>query len=217
MKIELDNINLYYEVYGEGKPFFLLHGNGQSSKIFDKLITKLKQNYKVYAIDSRCHGKSDKKFPISYEMMRDDIITFIKKLNIKKPILYGFSDGGITGLMIAMKDSNLLSKLIVSGPNLTPDKLKPRMRFLVKAGYFFSHNQLFKLMLTEPHIPLKELNKISTPTIVLGGSNDIVYEKHLKEIAKNIPNSKIEILPHETHGSYVNHSDKLYSVIKKYL
>lgn len=217
MKIKVNNINLYYEVFGEGKPIILLHGNGQNNKIFDKLIENLQKEYKVYAIDSRCHGQSDNSKTTSYEFMRDDVIAFIKELKIDLPILFGFSDGGIIGLMIAIKEPNILSKLVVSGPNLTPDKLKLRMRLFSKLGYFFTRNKLFKLMLIEPNIPLKELHKISTPTIVLGGSNDIVYEEHLREIAENIKGGKLEILDHESHGSYINHSKKLYYILKKYL
>ena len=53
--------------------------------------------------------------------MCDDIIEFIKKINIEKPILYGFSDGGIIVLLIAIKEPNLLSKIIISGANITPN------------------------------------------------------------------------------------------------
>ena len=104
MKILVNNVNLYYEEYGNGKPLILLHGNQESRDIFDKLIDKLKDNYKVYAIDSRCHGKSEDPVDISYDLMCDDIIDFIKKLHIDKPILYGFSDGGIIGLLVAIKE-----------------------------------------------------------------------------------------------------------------
>ena len=98
MNINVNNVNLYYEVYGDGDPIMLLHGNSETHEIFDKLIEKLKDKYKVYAIDSRCHGKSEDTKIISYELMRDDVICFIKKLNISKPILYGFSDGGNIGV-----------------------------------------------------------------------------------------------------------------------
>ena len=59
MKILVNNVNLYYEEYGNGQPIILLQGNQETHEIFDKLIDKLKDNYKVYAIDSRCHGKSE--------------------------------------------------------------------------------------------------------------------------------------------------------------
>ena len=53
MKIKVNNIELYYEKYGEGKPIILIHGNQETHEIFDKLIEKLKSNYQVFAIDSR--------------------------------------------------------------------------------------------------------------------------------------------------------------------
>ena len=112
MNINVNNVNLYYEVYGEGTPIILVHGNSETHQIFDALINKLKDNYKVYAVDSRCHGKSEDTKEISYDLMAEDMIEFIRKLKINKPIFYGFSDGGIVGLLIAIKEPKLLSKLI---------------------------------------------------------------------------------------------------------
>ena len=64
MEVLVNNVKLYYEEYGVGKPIILLHGNQETHEIFDKLIDILKTNYKVYAIDSRCHGKSEKIYEI---------------------------------------------------------------------------------------------------------------------------------------------------------
>ena len=77
MDILVNNVKLYYEVYGEGQPIILLHGNQETHEIFDKLINKLKNNYKVYAIDSRCHGKSENPIDITYNLMCDDIIKYL--------------------------------------------------------------------------------------------------------------------------------------------
>lgn len=217
MKILVNNVNLYYEVYGEGKPIILLHGNSETHEIFDKLIDKLKESYKVYAIDSRCHGKSEDPIDISYDIMSNDIIQFIKKLSIENPILYGFSDGGIVGLLVAIKEPNLLSKLIVSGANVTPDGIKKSDYILSKVMYFFTRNKLFKMMLNEPNITSEELKKINVPTIILTGEKDIIKYQHTKYIANNISNSSLDIINNEKHGSYVVHSDKLYGIIKKYL
>ena len=217
MKILVNNVNLYYETYGEGQPIILLHGNGETHEIFDKLIDKLKENYKVYAIDSRCHGKSENLTDISYNIMRDDVIDFIKILKIQKPILYGFSDGGIIGILVAIKEPDLLSKLIVSGANITPNGLKPKDYLLTKLAYFFTKNKLLKIMINEPNIKQQELKRINIPTVILAGENDCIKPKHTKFIADNIKNSTLEIIKKETHGSYVAHNDKLYEILKKYL
>lgn len=217
MKILVNNVNLYYEEYGNGQPIILLHGNQETHEIFDKLIHKLKENYKVYAIDSRCHGKSENPIDISYDLMCDDIIEFIKKLNIQKPILYGFSDGGIVGLLIAIKEPNLLSNLIISGANITPDVLTFFDNMITKLFYFFTRSKYIKMMLDEPNIPLRDLKKINIPVHVLAGEKDVIKYEHTKLIADNISNSTLEIIKNENHGSYIIHSDKLYEIIKKYI
>lgn len=217
MKILVNNVNLYYEEYGIGQPIILIHGNGETHEIFDKLIDGLKDNYKVYAIDSRCHGKSENPIDISYNLMRDDIIEFIKKLNIEKPILYGFSDGGIIGILIAIKEPELLSKLIVSGANITPNGLKTKDYLLTKLIYTFTRNKLLKIMIKEPNITESELHRIKIPTIILVGEKDCIKYKHTKYIADNISNSTLEVIKNEKHGSYIVHSNKIYEIIKKYI
>ena len=217
MKFLVNNVNLYYEEYGNGQPIILLHGNQETHEIFDKLIYNLKENYKVYAIDSRCHGKSENPIDISYDLMCDDIIDFIKKLNIEKPILYGFSDGGIIGLLIAIKEPDLLSKLIISGANITPDVFTPFDMLITKLFYFFTRSKYIKMMLDEPNIPLKNLQKITIPVHVLAGEKDVIKLEHTKLIADNIKNSTMEIIPKEKHGSYIIHSNKIYEIIKKYI
>ncbi len=217
MNINVNDVNLYYEVLGNGTPIILVHGNSETHQIFDVLISKLKDNYKVYAIDSRCHGKSEKSEKISYDLMAEDMIEFINKLKIDKPIFYGFSDGGIIGLLIAIKQPKLLSKLIVSGANLNPDGMSKSMLIMSKIGYFFTRNKLFRMMIKEPNITIKDLEKIDIPTYILAGEKDVIREEHTRLIADNIKNSKLEIIPKENHSSYIVHSEKIYDIIKKYI
>lgn len=217
MKIFVNNVNLYYEEYGKGKPIILLHGNQETHEIFDILIDRLKDNYKVYAIDSRCHGKSENPIDISYDLMCDDIIDFIKMLHIDRPILYGFSDGGIIGILVSIKEPDLLSKLIISGANITPDVFTPLDMLITKLFFFFTRSKYIKMMLDEPNIPLKDLQKITIPVHVLAGEKDVIKLGHTKLIADNIKNSTMEIIPKEKHGSYIIHNDKIYEIIKKYI
>lgn len=72
-------------------------------------------------------------------------------------------------------------------------------------------------MIKEPNIKLRELRKIQVPTYVLAGEKDVIKLEHTKLIADNIPNSILEIIPNENHGSYIINSDKLFYILKKYL
>ena len=217
MLIKVNDININYEIYGQGSPIILLHGNKETHEIFDKLIEKLQINHTVYALDSRCHGKSDNPKDISYNLMAKDVIEFIKTLKIPKPTLYGFSDGGIVGLLIAIQEPKLLSKLIISGAQLNPNGAHLYNVIFDKILYFFTKNKLVGLMVKEPNIALEDLQKISIPVHVLAGEKDTIKLKHTKLIASNIKNSTLEIIKHENHESYIIHSDKIYNIIKKYL
>ena len=192
MNIKVNDIELYYEKTGQGRPIILLHGNGESLDIFKILLKQLSPNYTVYAIDSRDHGKSGKVKSLDYRDMMEDVAAFIGQLDIEIPILYGFSDGGIIGLLLAIKYPVLLSKLIISGANANPDGIKTFTAILMKITYFFTRSRKYKLMLTQPNITYTELNTIVTPTLVLAGKKDIVKDEHTKRIAENIPGSVLK-------------------------
>jgi len=210
-------IELYYEKTGQGEPVVLLHGNGEDHTIFDVLVKQLSPDYTVYAIDSRGHGKSGKVESLDYNSMMEDVALFIREMGIQKPIMYGFSDGGIIGLLLAVKYPEMLSKLIISGANTHPDGIKGIHILPMKIVYFFTGSRKNKLMLTQPCITDAELNAIVTPTLVLAGSKDLIKENHTRNIAKNIPGSVLRILEGESHGSYVVKSEKLYEIIKIFI
>jgi hypothetical protein len=69
-----DGVNVYYEIYGQGKPMVLLHGNGGSIGSRAQLIPEFASHYRVIALDARCHGKTDcPKGYLTYEQMASDV------------------------------------------------------------------------------------------------------------------------------------------------
>lgn len=209
MVIQLNSQVIWYEKSGEGDPVILLHGNQESHEIFDELAARLSERFTVYALDSRGHGKSATPAEIHYEDMATDVIHFVEALEIPKPILCGFSDGGIVALLAAIRRSRLFSRLIVCGANLSPKGLKGSVLREIRRSWKKNHNPLDELMLTEPDISEWNLTRISIPVLVLAGERDMVKPKETKRIAFAIPNATLQILPGEDHGSYVIHSDKL--------
>jgi len=217
MKISINNTDIFYIREGSGCPFILLHGNGENHTIFKDLIKKLSSSYTVYAIDSRNHGQSAKSEIFNYEIMSEDIIAFINAFKLERPILYGFSDGGIIGILIAIKYPFMLQKLIVSGVNIKPNGLK--LHLLI---YYFIKNLLFKdplikLMLKEPNIEKEQLQKIVIPVYLLVGTKDVIKRKHTLYINKHIKGSKLIVVDHATHDSYVFDNDQLYQLLKPIL
>lgn len=215
MFLDTGKIKLYYEKTGTGTPIIMLHGNGEDHKIFDKAVQILKNHYTVYAIDSRDHGKSGKVNELHYEDMADDVYDFITLLNLEKPIVYGFSDGGIIALILAVKHQDILSKIIVSGVNAAPNGLKTIHILTYKISHFFHKNPKVKMMLTEPNISDNMLKSIKIPAVITAGSNDMIKQSHMKHIANCIPNSTFTIFKNELHGSYIVNSTKIAEFILK--
>lgn len=216
MIFEVNGIELFYEVKGKGRNLILVHGNGEDHHIFDNLVAVLKDDFKCYCIDSRGHGKSSKVKVYSYQAMADDIMAFINCLGLKDVIYYGFSDGGIVGLLVASQ-SNLISDLIISGANIEPQGLKKHIYWQMKIIYALKKDPKIKMMLEQPHISHHLLHKIKARTLVLAGSNDMIKEGHTFNIAHHISGSQLLILPKENHSSYVVNSTKLASIIEAFV
>ncbi len=217
MYIQLNGQILYYERTGEGRPLLLLHGNGESHEIFDRLAADLCADHEVYAIDSRGQGGSATPKEFHYVDMAKDVICFTQALGLSKPVLCGFSDGAIAALMAASEQSGLFSALVVCGANLSPAGLHPAARRRIRALYKKGGDPLVKMMLEEPSITEDDLARIRIPALVCAGEHDMVKKKETERIAKHIPVSQLYIFAGEDHGSYITHSDKLAPVMRPFL
>jgi pimeloyl-ACP methyl ester carboxylesterase len=216
MYIEVNGIEMFYEQTGEGRPLVMVHGNGEDHSIFKEASEMLGRHFTCYLVDSRDHGKSTKTKELSYEDMAEDMIAFMETLDLQDAVFYGFSDGGIIGLMAAAKCSRI-STLIVSGANITPDGVKPWMKGFIKFLYFFTRDPKLAMMLNEPHISDELLGSIKAQTLVLAGSRDLVTEEETRHIAETVPGAKLKILKGEGHGSYIVHKTKIAEHIKEFV
>ena len=212
MLVKVNDVNLYYEVLGEGQPLLMVHGNSEDHTIFDAAAAVLKDHFKVYLIDSRDHGQSDKVKGLHYEDMANDMAAFMEALDLNDVVYYGFSDGGIIGLLLAPK-SRRVSRMILSGSNVTPQGVVTSLKLLVKVLYFFTKDQKMKMILEEPHITADQLKQIDVPVTVVAGEKDMVKYEETKLIADNIPGAKLRIIPKAGHGSYIVHKTDIADII----
>lgn len=123
-RIKVDDITMYYEVYGQGEPVILLHGGYGAMDGFVTMIPALSKKYKVIAVDSRSQGRttdSDLK-ELSYAQMAKDVNMFMDLLHIKKAKFVGWSDGGDIALELAIAHPEKIEKAIVLGTNFLAEK-----------------------------------------------------------------------------------------------
>jgi len=219
MIARINDLELYYERSGcgeAGRPLLMLHGNGEDHTIFDKALPELTDRFDCYLIDSRGHGKSTPVDEFHYEEMAADMVGFMELLDLTDVVFYGFSDGGIIGLLAAGM-SDRISELIISGANTSPAGLKRRLLLEFRLKYLFHKEALTRLMLKEPNINDSYLKGIQARTLVLAGSKDLIRLHHTRHIADSIPRAELRILEGEDHGSYIVHDSRIGNIIREWV
>lgn len=198
------DISLNYIDVGNGFPLILLHGNGESHEYFSNQTTFFKADYRVIAIDTRGHGTSPRgRTDFTLKQFANDLHDFMVEHEIERAHILGFSDGGNIALYFALKYPHMVEKLILNGANLSPSGIKAYVQFPIVFGYTISgwftkksieakiNHEMLGLMVNEPHISASKLQKITAPTLVIAGTNDMVKRSHTELIAKSIPNSRL--------------------------
>ncbi len=230
--VPIRGFQMYYEVYGHGQPLLMIHGNGGSIKDFENQIPFFSRFYRVILADNRSHGKSiDTQDSLSYEMMADDFAALLNHLHIDSANVIGWSDGGVNGLLLASRHPSKVRKLAISGANLTPEPVRSTDAWVVENEYHFidslnhlpvtqEHKRLLKLhhmLVEQPHISHAVLAKIQCPTLVIGGDHDVILPRHTLEIAENIPQSYVWILPNSGHSTPVYYKHQFNQTVHEFL
>ena len=212
MRINVNGIDMYYEKYGTGRPLVLVHGNSVDHNEFKNSIWLLRRYFTVYAVDSRAHGLSSKVDELHYSDMADDMVAFMEKLDLHDVVFFGHSDGAIIGLLTAMR-TDRIGLLLAGSANLTPDAVPVWLRLGLKGVCAVTKDPKMQMMLREPNITAEQLAAISTPTVVIAGSKDLVNEKETRIIAESIPGAKLRIMDGDSHTSYVMPDTRLADLI----
>jgi pimeloyl-ACP methyl ester carboxylesterase len=204
---EVNGVKLYYEVYGEGKPLIVLHGNGGSISNAAPFYPALMKKYKVIAIDSRGQGKSsDTNDPFSYEQMASDVSALLDQLHVDSAYVWGQSDGAILAFILALDHPKKIKRAVAFGGNIQPDSSAVHPwavnfldRLLIQSKDE-KEKKLNQLMKNHPHIDYSQLRRIKAPFLIMSGDRDVIRLEHTVKIFHNIPNSNLCILPGSTHG-----------------
>jgi pimeloyl-ACP methyl ester carboxylesterase len=78
-RVEVNGMQVYYEVSGQGEPLIVLHGAYMNIPAMGAIIPKLALTRKVYALEFQGHGRTtDIDRPITYPSLADDIASFME-------------------------------------------------------------------------------------------------------------------------------------------
>ena len=168
--------------------------NGRAGSFhFQGQIDVFSEQYHVYAVDTRGHGKTprgDKPFTI--RQFSDDLLGFMDEHQIEKAHLPGFSDGGNIAMIFAIQHPDRVDRLILNGANLNAGGVKRSVQIPIEIGYriakrFSNKNdsarlnaEMLGLMVNDPNVEPDELEAIRAKTLVIAGSRDMIRESHTR-------------------------------------
>jgi pimeloyl-ACP methyl ester carboxylesterase len=234
----VNDIQLYYAIFGKGKPLILLHGGLGNMENFGNQVPAFANDFEVIAVDSRGHGRSTRSSrPFSYLLMASDVIALMDYLHIPKASILGWSDGAIIGLDIAIRHPERVDKLVALAANFSVSGLREEVRQNATFNHYLElakqdYNRLSstpeqyheflaairRMWRTQPNYSAQQLASIRSPTLVMDGEYDeVIKRSHTEELSHLIPNSKLEILHDVSHFAIFQNPNEFNSKVLAFL
>jgi pimeloyl-ACP methyl ester carboxylesterase len=124
----VNGVDLYYEVHGDGPPLVMLHGGVSPAEMFGAPLTEMAKTHRVIAPHAQGHGLTkDTTRPWSYEAFADDVAALLGHLGIKKASVMGYSSGALVALQLAIRHPELVDKLVVVSAAFRSDGYYPEV------------------------------------------------------------------------------------------
>jgi len=124
-------LSLNHKVYGQGPALIVLHGLFGSLDNWATLARQWGEQYSVYLVDQRNHGRSPHHDEWNYKVMAEDLFEFMDSHQIYQAHLLGHSMGGKTVMKFADLYPERIDKLIVA--DMAPKAYPPHHTEILKA------------------------------------------------------------------------------------
>jgi len=221
----VNGVRIWYGVFGTGQPVILLEGGEDPADDWSLLVPVLvRHGYRAIVIDTRCQGHSTcSPQALDYHLFAEDMIGAMDHLGIRRAAIVGFSDGGITGLDLAMHHPDRITRVFAYGANSsfaaetfsTPtdpvaaahSKASDRWceaRYHAESPTPRSWRQLDSrvqhLWHSEPNYTPAELRAIRVPVWIADGDREAYIKRSDTEMmARTIPEASEMIFPDADH------------------
>ena len=203
---EVNGINLYHEVYGQGEPLVLIHGGLTTIGEMEGWVQALAKTRQVIAVEMQGHGRTaDTDRPMSFATMGDDIAALLNYLEIPRADLVGHSFGGASAIRVGIRHPDTVRRLVViSSPYARsgwyPEAQKGMSQISASMAENMMQTPTGKLskqwpepqrfprfldkmgkMMTEDYDWSAEIAKLVIPVLLVFADNDSVSQKHIAE------------------------------------
>lgn len=222
--LQINGIEMYYEVHGTGEPLLWLHGGMGCGADWRYVFAELPAGHRLIAPDLRGHGAStNPSGSFTFRQCAQDVRELLRHLGVPRVKAIGLSGGGIVLLhMAASEPASIESMVIVSAPPYFPEEARAlqrnfseamvgeaemeRMRKRHKYGepqiqQLFAMAHGFADSYDDVNFTPPYLSTITAETLIVFGDRDPFYPVSMAtELRCAIPNSYLWVVPNGGHG-----------------
>ena len=222
--LSVNSTKVYYEEYGNGTPLLMIHGGAVSIRCYRKVIPDLSKRFRVIAVDTPGHGRSQQADSMSYQFMADYMSKVIDALKLDSVYVVGWSDGGEIALILSADRPDKVKRVIVAGAQFghsgytesgkkftetfSPETVERDWGSWVKdyQQNAFRGNDwrdfildVKKMWDTKVYVPDTKVRLIKARYLIILGDRDMITIAHGSEMYNAIRGSEFLVLPGTSH------------------
>jgi pimeloyl-ACP methyl ester carboxylesterase len=244
--LNVDGLQIYYEVIGNktAPALLFLHGGLGNIEIFNNIITRLPDKFRIIGVDNRGHGKSTlNSQALSYAFLQNDVEVVLKHLNVDEVTIIGFSNGGTIAYRLAALTNLKINKIVTIGSPWRTKNIEQLKSFFSKitcehwkiqcpSDYEDYQklnpqpdiNRIFKLVVdmaldtSDQGRPNEYVKGISCPLLITRGENDpVISNSDISELASMVKNAETFNIPCAGHEAFVEQPQAFVEKLKQFL
>src|SRR6266540_1408187 len=200
-RVQVNGMQMYYEVSGAGDPLIVLHGAYMNIPGMGAIIPILAKTHKVYALELQGHGRTtDIDRPITYPNLADDVAAFMDAVGLKKADVFGYSMGAVAGLQLAIRHPDKVKRLVMASGGYDANGWQPEFKAFIPqmtvemfVGMPFAREYrklaanpdgfpalVAKLIAIEkePMAWERDVKALKTPVLIIAGDADVATLEH---------------------------------------
>jgi pimeloyl-ACP methyl ester carboxylesterase len=223
----IDDIEVHYEVRGEGEPLLLLHGFFGSSAdwvhLFD--LDELARRYRLIMPDARGHGRtSNPSGAFTHRRCAEDALALLDHLGVRQCKAIGLSLGGNTLLHVATRAPDRVEAMVlIAGTSYIPAQARKIMAAISEDGHSEAEWEAMRARHKRGDEQIRALWRIArgfadsyddldfTPpklstirarTLITTGDRDLLYPLEIfVEQYRSIPDAALHVIPGAGHDA----------------